>query len=389
MPSARKGSGLKNCISLYFIHFYKTTDPVRHNFLRLDPFLFLESRGKWRIQLEVGFLINSLRKIGVIFGVFLGGSLVLFTMIRLLEGDPVSLRLKYPDPELVALERARLGLDDPLPLQYLNYLGRFVSGDWGRSLITQRPVAEDIASRLTATLELTLAAMALGALYGIPVALLASSGKSWWLRKVSHGLGVIGVVIPIFWLGFILIVMGSLWLQVFPTEGRFDFTYDKPHVTGFLLLDVVLTGRLELFGLVLRHLCLPALCLSFYPAAVAVNVIHPRLQDPLVRSLTVSLKARGLSPVRLWGKHLLKLTSPPLITALGTNFGALLGGAVLTETVFSWPGMGSYLIDAILEKDLFVIENGFLFVIVMVFSTVSLADSLAHRMDPTLRKEKR
>ncbi len=231
--------------------------------------------------------------------------------------------------------------------------------------------------------------MALGALYGIPVALLASSGKSWWLRKVSHGLGVIGVVIPIFWLGFILIVTGSLWLQVFPTEGRFDFTYDKPHVTGFLLLDVVLTGRLELFGLVLRHLFLPALCLSFYPAAVAVNVIHPRLQGPLVRNLAVSLKARGLSPVRLWGKHLLKLTSPPLITALGTNFGALLGGAVLTETVFSWPGMGSYLIDAILEKDLFVIENGFLFVIVMVFTAVSLTDSLARRMDPTMRKDER
>ena len=242
--------------------------------------------------MEVGYLINSLRKIGVIFGVFLGASLVLFTMIRLLEGDPVSLRLKNPDPELVALERARLGLDDPLPLQYLNYLGRFVSGDWGRSLITERPVAEDIASRLAATLELTLAAMALGALYGIPVALLASSSKSWWLRKASHGLGVIGVVIPIFWLGFILIVVGSLWLQVFPTEGRFDFTYDKPHVTGFLLLDVVLTGKLELFGLVLRHLCLPAICLSLYPAAVAVNVIHPRLQGPLVRNLVVALKAR-------------------------------------------------------------------------------------------------
>lgn len=337
----------------------------------------------------MGYLINSLRRVGVIFGVFLGASLVLFTMIRLLEGDPVSLRLKNPDPELVALERARLGLDDPLPLQYLNYLGRFVSGDWGHSLITQRPVAEDIASRLTATLELTLAAMALGALYGIPVALLASSSKSWWLRKASHGLGVIGVVIPIFWLGFILIVVGSLWLQVFPTEGRFDFTYDKPHVTGFLLLDVVLTGKLELFGLVLRHLCLPAICLSFYPAAVAVNVIHPRLQGPLVRNLVVALKARGLGPIRLWVKHLLKLTSPPLITALGTNFSALLGGAVLTETVFSWPGMGSYLINAILEKDLFVIENGFLFVIVLVFSTVSLTDSVARRMDPTLRKDER
>ena len=110
----------------------------------------------------MGYLINSLRRVGVIFGVFLGASLVLFTMIRLLEGDPVSLRLKNPDPELVALERTRLGLDDPLPLQYFNYLGRFVSGDWGRSLITERPVAEDIASRLAATLELTLAAMALG-----------------------------------------------------------------------------------------------------------------------------------------------------------------------------------------------------------------------------------
>ncbi len=308
-------------------------------------------------------------------------------MIRLLEGDPISLRLKNPDPEMVALERERLGLDDPLPVQYIRYIKNFVSGDWGRSLITQRPVAEDIFARFTATMELTLAAMALGILYGIPVALLASSSRSWWLRKISHGLGVIGVVIPIFWLGFLLIVVGSLWLQVFPAEGRFDYIYDKPHVSGFLLLDVVLTGRLDLFGLVIRHLCLPAFCLSFYPAAVVVNVIHPRLRDPVVRNLIVSLKARGFGPLRLWVKHLLKLTSAPLITALGSSLGALLGGAVLTETVFSWPGMGSYLVNAILEKDLFVIENGFLFVIVLVFTTVSLADSLAHAMDPTIRKD--
>ena len=332
-------------------------------------------------------LLTSLKKLGVLVGVLIGASLLLFTAIHMLEGDPIALRLKNPDPETVAIERERLGLNAPMAVQYVKYVTEFITGDWGRSLITQRPVVDDVFSRLTATLELTLAAMTLGLLYGIPIALFASSRSAWIYRKLSHGLGVIGVVVPIFWLGFIMILVGSLWLNLFPTEGRFDYTLDKPDVTGFLILDVILTGRFDLLGTVLRHLFLPAFCLSFYPAAVVINVIHPRLQDPVTRNLIVALKARGFGPIRLWLKHLLKLAGAPLITALGTNFGALLGGAVLTETVFSWPGMGSFLVGAILEKDLFVIENGFLFIIILVFAVVSVADTVATAMDPKLKKD--
>lgn len=332
-------------------------------------------------------LLTSLKKLGVLVGVLIGASLLLFTAIHMLEGDPIALRLKNPDPETVAIERERLGLNAPMAVQYVKYVTEFITGDWGRSLITQRPVVDDVFSRLTATLELTLAAMTLGLLYGIPIALFASSRSAWIYRKLSHGLGVIGVVVPIFWLGFIMILVGSLWLNLFPTEGRFDYTFDKPDVTGFLILDVILTGRFDLLGTVLRHLFLPAFCLSFYPAAVVINVIHPRLQDPVTRNLIVALKARGFGPIRLWLKHLLKLAGAPLITALGTNFGALLGGAVLTETVFSWPGMGSFLVGAILEKDLFVIENGFLFIIILVFAVVSVADTVATAMDPKLKKD--
>jgi ABC-type dipeptide/oligopeptide/nickel transport system permease component len=335
----------------------------------------------------VEVLLTSLKKLGVLVGVLIGASLLLFTAIHMLEGDPIALRLKNPDPETVAIERERLGLNAPMAVQYVKYVTEFITGDWGRSLITQRPVVDDVFSRLTATLELTLAAMTLGLLYGIPIALFASSRSAWIYRKLSHGLGVIGVVVPIFWLGFIMILVGSLWLNLFPTEGRFDYTFDKPDVTGFLILDVILTGRFDLLGTVLRHLFLPAFCLSFYPAAVVINVIHPRLQDPVTRNLIVALKARGFGPIRLWLKHLLKLAGAPLITALGTNFGALLGGAVLTETVFSWPGMGSFLVGAILEKDLFVIENGFLFIIILVFAVVSVADTVATAMDPKLKKD--
>ena len=332
-------------------------------------------------------LLTSLKKLGVLVGVLIGASLLLFTAIHMLEGDPIALRLKNPDPETVAIERERLGLNAPMAVQYVKYVTEFITGDWGRSLITQRPVVDDVFSRLTATLELTLAAMTLGLLYGIPIALFASSRSAWIYRKLSHGLGVIGVVVPIFWLGFIMILVGSLWLNLFPTEGRFDYTFDKPDVTGFLILDVILTGRFYLLGTVLRHLFLPAFCLSFYPAAVVINVIHPRLQDPVTRNLIVALKARGFGPIRLWLKHLLKLAGAPLITALGTNFGALLGGAVLTETVFSWPGIGSFPVGAILEKDLFVIENGFLFIIILVFAVVSVADTVATAMDPKLKKD--
>lgn len=332
-------------------------------------------------------IVNILRKLGLISLICLGASLALFTMINLMEGDPVSLRMKNPDPEKVAIERERLGLNDPAPIRYVHYITDFVTGNWGRSLITQRKVSDDIFDRLTATLELGVSAMILGVLMGVPIAMFSvSRGGIWIFKKLAHGVGVLGVVMPIFCLGLILMVIFSVWLEWFPLSGRFDFAYDKPSITGFLLIDVVISGRFDLLPIVFSHLALPVLCLSFYPAAVVVNVLQPRLQDPATRNLMVSLRARGFGVFRIWMKHMLKIGAAPLVTALGTNFGALLAGAVLTETVFSWPGMGTYLVHAILEKDVFVIENGFLFLIMLVFVVVLITDTLALALDPTVKK---
>jgi len=331
--------------------------------------------------------IGLFKRLGFLATVLVGASLVLFTAVHQIPGDPIMLRMKNPPPEVAGAERERLGLDEPLPMQYLHYVGGFVRGDWGRSFQSNRPVFKDVMSYLPATLELSIAALTLGTLVGVPLALLATAARVRIFRILAHGSGVIGLVVPIFWLGIMLIVVGNLWLGAFPSGGRWDFAYDLPRTTGFVLPDLMLAGRWDLLTVALHHLALPTVCLAFYPASVVVNVVMGRLNDPMTRKLIVALKARGVSPVGLWLKHLLKLCGAPLVTALGSSFGALLGGAVLTETVFSWPGMGRYLINAILSKDLFVLENGLLFVIMLVFVVVNIADQLAYSLNPTLKRK--
>jgi ABC-type dipeptide/oligopeptide/nickel transport system permease component len=337
-------------------------------------------------QRRLQFLLFAVRKFVGLGITFLVVSLLLFLAIRAIPGDPVALRLKSPDPELVARERERLGLDNPLPVQFYRQVQAFWQGDWGRSFGTGRPVVADVRSYLPATLELALAAMILGVVTGAGWAFAAEWSHNRWVSLLSYSVGMVGVTVPIYWVGLLLLIAGSLILGWFPSSGRVDPGTDLPFWSGFLIFDGLIAGRPALVAEALRHLFLPALCLSLYPAAQVCGTLRARLRDERTRALLAALRARGLSPSRIWLLHFVKLLGAPVVASVGTTFGLLLGGAVLTETVFSWPGMGRYLVGAVLDRDIYVIQNALLLVVFVVLVVVQTSDLAAKWLNPSLNE---
>ncbi len=324
------------------------------------------------------------RRMALLVAAFALAGLAVFLAVRAVPGDPVSLRLKTPDPVRVAQERARLGLDRPFVVQWWVFQRGFLTGDWGTSLTTGRAVREDFTEFFPATVELSVAALAIGIVFGLAAAAGAEVFRLGWLRRVSVLLGTLGLTVPVFWIGLLSLMVGSLALGWFPSGGRFDLAQIPPMTrTGWLTVDAVLAGDVRALLTALRHLALPALCLSLYPAAQVSGVLRARLRDPRLTTLVASLRARGLGQARIWLGHVARLVGPPVITVIGSNFGALLGGAVLTEMAFSWPGLGRYLVDAVINRDLYVVQNVLLFVLLLVVVVVVAADVLARVVNPT------
>lgn len=323
-------------------------------------------------------------------GGLLLASVLIFAAVQAMPEDPVNLLQKLPDPATTERLRAQLGLDEPLPQQCLRFLADFVTLDWGASLLTGRSVADEVATFLPATIELAGLALLLGAVLGFFLILGAEALGFSGAPGIGRGLGAIGLTVPIFWIGLFLLLLFSLWVPWFPSAGRFDYAETVPEgPTGLLVFDSLLAGDLAALGTSLQHLALPVATLSLYPAALVSGTLAARLQDPNVVHLIQALRAKGLSPVRIWGLHILRLVSPPAIAVIGTNAGALIGGAVLTETVFAWPGMGRYLVQAVLNRDLFVIQHGLLLTVVLALLIVALADALARAVSPTLARGER
>ncbi len=318
--------------------------------------------------------------------IFLLASLGIFLALEAMPEDPVSLRVKNPDPARIAEIRESLGLNDPWLVRYVRGMGDFLTLDWGDSLITGRTVAAEVGRFLPATLELAIPGILLGTFLGISIVLLAHATGWRWLLQPVRGLAALGLTVPIFWIGLLLILCFSVWLGWFPVGGRFDFAYPAPHGTGFLLIDSILQGDPEAFRITVRHLALPVFTLALYPAAVVAGTLEARLGESFLQRLVLALQARGYSPLRIWGKHVLRLVSGPVATVIGTQAGALLGGAVLTETVYSWPGMGRMLVDGVLNRDVFVIQHGLLLVVVMALMVITLADFLSRRLDHQLNQ---
>jgi len=289
-------------------------------------------------------------------------------------------------PDAIAEMRHNLGLDEPLYLQYFKFVGRAMVGNLGQSVISQRAVWSEFSDRFPATVELSLTAMFWAVLIGIPVGVMAALKRRQWLDHLLMSASLIGYSMPIFWWGLILILVFSVHLGWTPVSGRISSAFDVEPWTGFFLIDVWRRGQgFEGFWDVIHHMILPALVLGTIPVAAIARMTRSSLLEVLREDYVRTAKAKGLSFYRIVFVHALKNALLPVVTVIGLMLGSLLTGAVLTETIFSWPGVGRWLVASVLARDYPVLQGGVLLLSVMIVAVNIGVDVLYTYLNPRLR----
>jgi dipeptide transport system permease protein len=328
-----------------------------------------------------------LKKLATLLPTFLGITLAAFFLIRLVPGDPIEVMVGERKLDEAARARlvTQLGLDQPLALQYGRYLKQTLSGDLGTSIVSREPVSKEFAALFPATIELALAALVLALTVGVALGALAALHRGKFVDQGVMGLATLGYSMPIFWWGLVLIMVFSVDLGLTPVSGRIAIEYDIEPRTGFMLIDSLWSGEPGAFASALRHLALPALVLGTVPMAVIARMTRSSLLEVLREDFMRSARARGLHPLRVVVVHGLRNALIPVITVVGLSTGALLGGAVLTETIFSWPGIGKWLIDSIGRRDYPVVQAGILISALTFIVANLIVDLLYGVADPRIR----
>ena len=329
-----------------------------------------------------------LKKLALLLPTFIGITLVAFFLIRLVPGDPIEVMVgeRRLDAEAHARLVQQLGLDRPLMLQYASYVGQTLTGNLGTSIVSREPVSVEFASLFPATVELALCALALALVVGLALGSLAALKRGSLVDQGVMGLATVGYSMPIFWWGLMLIMLFSVDLGWTPVSGRIAIEYDIATRSGFMLIDSLLSGEDGAFTSALRHLVLPTLVLGTVPMAVIARMTRSSLLEVLREDYMRTARAKGLSPSRVVIVHGLRNALIPVITVVGLQTGALLGGAVLTETIFSWPGIGKWLIDSIARRDYPVVQAGILISALIFIAANLLVDVLYGVADPRIRE---
>jgi peptide/nickel transport system permease protein len=327
-----------------------------------------------------------LRRLLLLVPILFGVTVIVFGAVRLVPGDPAQVMLgERASPEAIARVRESLGLDKPLPVQFATTVGRMARGDLGRSIVSGAPVTQEISQRFPATVELGGAALAIALIVGIPLGILAAARKNSWIDVLSTSGALVGVSMPIFWLGLVLMLLFSAQLRILPLSGRLDLALDLVPVTGFYLLDSLLRGDLAAFRSAGLHLILPALTLATVPMAIIARMTRSAMLEVLGADYVRTARAKGLGERAVVWRHALKNAAIPIVTVAGLQLGYLLSGAVITETIFSWPGIGSLAVQSVFSRD-FPVLQGCVLVFATCFVLVNLATDLLYtRMDPRLR----
>jgi len=335
------------------------------------------------------FFTFLLKKLATLIPTVIGITLVAFGLIRLVPGDPIEVMMgeRRLDPEAHAALVKRMGLDQPLPVQYFDYVSKLAQGDLGQSLVSREPVSREFAVLFPATMELALAALLLAVGFGLLLGVLAGLKRGSLLDQGVMGLATVGYSMPVFWWGLILIMFFSVNLGWTPVSGRIGIEYDVARVTGFLLVDAWLSGEDGAFASACAHLVLPALVLGTSTLAVVARMTRSSMLEVLREDYIRSARAKGLSPGRVVIVHALRNALIPVLTVIGLQTGSLLAGAVLTETIFSWPGIGKWLIDSIARRDYPVVQAGIL-ISALTFIVVNLiVDLLYGVVNPRIRSQ--
>jgi peptide/nickel transport system permease protein len=323
-----------------------------------------------------------LSTIPILFGL----SIILFAFVHLLPGDPARAILgEQASQKAVDELHQRLGLDDPLPQQYVNYLVRLLHGDLGSSIITNSPVAEDFATRFPATLELTVAALAVAIGVGIPLARIAAKHPYGMVDGGITVFSLLGMSIPVFVLGLTFQFLLGSKLHWLPTSGRLDYRLGIQTVTHFVVIDSILAGRWDAVVDALRHLILPAITLGSIPLALITRIARASLLDVMQEDYVRTARAKGLTPRRIDNRHIMRSAWLPVTTIIGLEVGSLLAGAILTETIFAWNGVGSWVYQAIQNRDYLVVQSSVL-IFALIFVCVNLVVDIGYvYLDPRLR----
>ena len=327
------------------------------------------------------------RRAGLTVFVLFGVTLITFLLSHVVPADPVVAYLgEHAPPDLVEKVRHQIGLDRPLPVQYALYLRDLFHGNLGISIMDNRPVRQDLAQYLPATVELSTAAMLVAIAIGIPTGVVSALYKDRWPDQVARIFALGGTSLPIFYVALLLIGLLYSRLGILPGPGQLSvYTEPPPHITGMVVPDALLSGDWAVLGDALRHLILPAVVLGYYSAALITRMTRGSLLEVLRQDYVRTARAKGLGEGRVVLGHALRNALLPTVTVIGLTYGGLLSGAVLTETIFSWPGVGKWLIEAVGRRDYPALQGGVMLVSTLVILVNLLVDLLYAYVDPRVR----
>lgn len=328
-----------------------------------------------------------LRRLSVLIPTMIGITIVAFSFVRVLPGDPVLLMAgeRGLTQERYDALLKQFGYDQPMWRQYLDYLGNLLQGDFGNSLVTKKPVLTEFFTLFPATVELALCAIIIAVVIGIPAGIFAASRRGSLADQGLMGIALVGYSMPIFWWALLLIILFSGVLHWTPVSGRISLVYFFPQVTGFMLIDSLLSGQKGAFSSALSHLILPSIVLATIPLAVIARQTRSAMLEVLGEDYVRTARAKGLAEKRVIGVHALRNAMIPVITVIGLSIGTLLAGAILTETIFSWPGIGKWMVDSISRRDYPVVQGGLLLIAIVVMVVNLLVDMTYGFINPRIR----
>ena len=327
-----------------------------------------------------------LKKILNIIPTIIGVSILSFMLIRFVPGDPVMLMLgeRGANPKVYKEMQKSLGLDQPITIQYIKNV---IQGDLGKSIITRRKVTHEFGERFPATLELGMMAMIFAIIFGIPLGIIAAIKRNSFFDYFLMGGSLVGYSMPIFWWGLILILFFSVQLGLTPVAGRISVMFDVEPISGFLLIDSLLSDEgIEAFYSSLKHIILPSIAMGTIPLAVIARMTRSSMLEVLGEDYIRTAKAKGLSYKKIIFIHALRNAMIPIITILGLMFGSIITGAILTETIFSWPGIGKWMVASINARDYPVIQGGVLIIASMIVIINALVDVIYLWTNPRMRQ---
>ena len=327
------------------------------------------------------------QRVLLIVPTFLGAALLTFILIHAIPGDPIQMLLgeRVVDPVRHQELLAQIGLDRPLPIQFLDYVWHVLQGDFGRSIQSKNSVLSDFFTLFPATLELAFCAMVFAVAIGIPAGVLAAEQRGSVYDHALMGAALTGYSMPIFWWGLLLILFFSLQLGWTPVSGRIDLDYYFEEGTGFMLYDALVSDQEGAFTSAVMHLILPTIVLGTIPLAVIARMTRSAMLEVLGEDYVRTARAKGLSGFRVVGVHALRNALIPVVTVIGLQVGTLMAGAILTENIFSWPGVGSWLVNSIYQRDYPSVQGGVLLIAGFVILVNLSVDLIYGLLNPRIR----